>query len=219
MTIQFTDIARATAADGEISAPHLLGLRQLEWDAGRIGREEAEEILTLNRTLSRPSGEWTDFFVEALSAYLLDGSAARDHCSEDAARWLTGALDALGGVATMAELELLVRVIERAERAPETLRHYALKAIEAAVLTGAGPTRVGGRSGQPRITGAECRLARRILFAGQDPIRAGRSATEFLLQIDRATQGGNNSPEWRTLLDMLGDPPEPEIRVSPSISC
>lgn len=212
MTIQFADIARATAADGEISAPHLLALRQLEWDAGRIGREEAEEILALNRTLSRPSGEWTDFFVETLSAYLLDGSAARDRCSEDAARWLTGALDALGGLATMAELELLVRVIERAERAPESLRCYALAAIETAVLTGVGPTRFGGRRGAPRITGAECRLARRILFAGQGPVCASPPAGAFLSRIDRATQGGDNSPEWRALLDAPGG-------VSPSISC
>lgn len=212
MTIQFTDIARTAVAEGEISAPHLLALRQLEWDAGQISRDDAEEILALNRTLSRASGEWTDFFVETLSAYLLDGSAARDRCNEDAARWLTGALDALGGVPTMAELELLVRVIERAERAPETLRCYALAAIETTVLTGTGPTRVGGRRGAPRITGAECRLARRILFAGQGPVHAGRSATEFLSRIDRATRSGDNSPEWRALLDALGG-------VSPNISC
>ncbi|RIV75898.1 hypothetical protein [Pelagerythrobacter aerophilus] len=212
MTIQFADIAHATAADGEISAPHLLALRQLEWDAGRIGREEAEEILALNRTLSRPSGAWTDFFVEALSAYLLDGSGARDHCSEDTASWLTDALDALGGMATMAELELLVRVIERAERVPEALRRYALEAIEAAVLTGTGPTRVSARPGTPRITGAECRLVRRILFAGAGPAHAGPSATEFLSRIDRATRGGDNSPEWRALLDA-------PCGVSPSISC
>lgn len=212
MTIQFADIARATAADGEISATHLLALRQLEWDAGRIGREEAEEILALNRTLSRPSGEWTDFFVETLSAYLLDGSAARDHCSEDAARWLTGTLDKLGGMATMAELELLVRVVERAERVPETLRRYALAAIEATVLTGTGPTRVGERSGPPRITGAECRLAQRILFAGRCRGDASRPAPEFLSRIDRATQGAANSPEWQVLLDAPGG-------VSPSISC
>jgi len=212
MTIQFADIARATAADGEISATHLLALRQLEWDAGRIGREEAEEILALNRTLSRPSGEWTDFFVETMSAYLLDCSDPRDRCSEDAAGWLTGALDALGGLATMAELELLVRVIEHAERAPETLRRYALAAIETAVMTGAGPTRVSPGRGPPRITGAECRLARRIMLAGQGAVHAGVSATEFLSRIDRATQGGDNSPEWPALLDALGG-------VSPSISC
>ncbi|RXZ64618.1 acyl-CoA synthetase family protein [Pelagerythrobacter rhizovicinus] len=212
MTIQFADIARATAADGEISAPHLLALRQLEWDAGRIGRNEAREILALNRTLSRPSGEWTDFFVETLSAHLLDSSDPHDRCSEEAARWLTGALDALGGLATMAELELLVRIIERTERVPETLRCYALAAIETAVLTGTGPTRVGGRRGAPRITGAECRLVRRILFADQGQVHAGPPAEEFLSRIDGATRGGDNSPEWRALLDAPGG-------VSPSTSC
>ncbi len=199
MSIQFTDLARATAADGEISPTHLFALRQLEWDAGRIGRTEAEAILSLNRMLERPSGEWTDFFVETLSAWLLDDTG---HCDGDAARWLTDALDAEGGVATMAELELLVRVIEgaRGDEASESLSRCALERIEATVLTGEGPTRIGGpNSGQPRITGAECRLVRRILFASGGEARMPVAA-EFLPRIDRATRDGDNSPEWPELL-------------------
>lgn len=202
MNIQFADLARSAAACGEISPASLLALRQLGWADGRITRHEAETLLALNRALDHASGEWTDFFVDALCEFVLGDGEPFEAVDECEARWLIGAIDGGGAPVTMAELELLVRLIERALAAPDSLRLYALQQIEAAVLADVGPTRVGTAEGPRHITGAECRLVRRILFAtgGDRPPVPGRPAVETLLRIERAIPQGDNSPEWRSLL-------------------
>lgn len=207
MNIQFADLARSAAACGEISPASLLALRQLGWADGRITRHEAETLLALNRALDHASGahangDWADFFVDALCEFVLGDAEPLEAIDECEARWLIGAIEGGGAPVTMAELELLVRLIERARTVPASLRHYALQQVEAAVLDGAGPTRVGGAEGARHITGAECRLVRRILFAtgGDRPPVATRPAVEALVRIERATLPSDNSPEWRLLL-------------------
>ncbi len=199
--MQFADLARAAAADGDIAPQEIIALRRLGWGDGQITREEAEAIFAINRSIERPSGEWVDFFVEALGEFVLNGTEPRGMCDEDEAQWLMGALDADGRLETMAELELLVRVLERARNVPDTLKHYALGQIEATVLTGTGPTRCGGELSDRQITGAECRLMRRIVFAsgGHGPAAVSRFDAEMLFRIKDATLGADNSPEWRQL--------------------
>lgn len=201
MSIHFADVARSVAADGSIAPGELLALRRLGWGDGRIHREEAEAIFAINRALTETSGEWVDFFVEALGEFVLNGTEPRGMCDEAEAQWLIGALDADGRLETMAELELLVRVIEKARNVPDSLKHYALKQIEAAVLTGTGPTRCGGELSDSHITGAECRIIRRVVFGsgGHGPAAVSRFDAEMLFRIKDAVLGADNSPEWQQL--------------------
>ena len=201
MTMHFADLARSVSADGEISPTDVLALRRLGWGDGQVSPAEAEAIFAINRVISRPSGEWVDFFVEALSEFVLNGSEPRGMCSEDEAQWLMQAIDQDGRLETMAELELLVRVIERAQNVPDSLKHYALRQLEAAVLTGTGPTRCGGELSDTHVTGAECRLMRRLVFAsgGHGPAAVSRFDAEMLFRIKDATLGADNSPEWARL--------------------
>lgn len=201
MTIHFPDLARAVAADGEIAPQEILALRRLGWGDGLISPAEAEAIFTINRALTRPSGEWVDFFVEALGEFVLNGSEPRGMCSEDEATWLMRAIDQDGRLETMAELELLVRVIERAQNVPDSLKHYALRQLEQAVLTGNGPTRCGGELSATHVSGAECRLMRRLVFAsgGDGPAAVSRFDAEMLFRIKDATLDADNSPEWARL--------------------
>ena len=201
MTMHFADLARSVAADGDIAPQEILALRRLGWGDGLISPAEAEAIFAINRALVRPSGEWVDFFVEALAEFVLNGSEPRGMCSEEEAHWLMQAIDQDGRLETMAELELLVRVIERAHNVPESLKHYALRQLEAAVLTGTGPTRCGGELSDTHVTGAECRLMRRLVFAsgGHGPAAVSRCEAEMLFRIKDATRSADNSPEWARL--------------------
>lgn len=201
MTMHFADLTRSVAADGEIAPQEILALRRLGWGDGQISPIEAEAIFDINRALVRPSGEWVDFFVEAIAEFVLNGSEPRGMCSEEEAQWLMQAIDHDGRLETMAELELLVRVIERARNVPDSLKHYALRQLEAAVLTGTGPTRCGGELSDTHVTGAECRLMRRLVFAsgGHGPAAVSRFDAEMLFRIKDATLGADNSPEWARL--------------------
>lgn len=201
MSIQFADLAKRVAQDGQISAEELFSLRQLGWGDGKIYREEAEAIFEINRAITNASAEWVDFFVEAIGEFVLNGSEPRNMCDDDEARWLIGALDHDGKIESMAELELMVRVIERAQNVPEFFKDYVLRQIEQAVMTGIGPTRCGGELSATHISAAECRLLRRIVFAsgGHGPAAVTRKDAELLFRLKDATLQDENSPLWDDL--------------------
>lgn len=201
MSIQFSTLAERVAEDGAVSPAELQDLRQLGWGDGKIHREEAEAIFAINRSLNARSDEWVDFFVEAISEFVLNGSEPRGMCDEDEAKWLIGALDHDGKLDSMAELEVLVRIVEKARNVPELLKHYALRQVEQAVLTGTGPTRHGGDLSATHISAAECRTVRRLVFAsgGHGPAAVTRYDAELLFRLKDETLYEENAPQWDDL--------------------
>lgn len=201
MTYQFRALAEQAQADGQISAAEILSLRRDGWADGRIEAAEAEAIFVLNDHLAERTAEWSDFFVEALSEFVLSGGSPRGFVSETQAEWLVSRLDRAGKVETLAELELLGRLFDKAERLPDRLKTYAIGEIERIVLTGTGPTRDGGTVDAARITSAECRLLRRFIFsfASDTPGGVSRAEAEMLFRLKDATLGADNAPEWAGL--------------------
>ncbi|KPL69126.1 hypothetical protein SZ64_14025 [Erythrobacter sp. SG61-1L] len=201
MSVQFSNLAAQVAEDGKVTPEDILALRRLGWESGDITLHEAEAIFELNRRLADPTPEWVDFFVEALGEFIVNGTPPKGYVDEGEAAWLIEALDKDGQLESMAELELLVRVMERAINVPASLKHYALKQIEHAVLLGTGPTRDGGALSDQHITDAECRLLRRIIFSsgGLGAASASREDAEMLFRIKDATLGKPNSAEWTRL--------------------
>lgn len=198
MTTQFLDLAQRAAADGQITAEGILALRREGWGDGIITRAEAEALFTLNSALTERSNEWVDFFVEAIGEFVLNGTPPRLQCNDEEAEWLIAQVDADGKVDSMAELEALVRIIERAENVPERLKTYVLEQIERAVLTGTGPTRHGGDLSATHISSAECRIIRRVIFASGShaPAAVSRFEAEMLFRLKNATLADENAPEW-----------------------
>ncbi|ASJ90083.1 hypothetical protein [Porphyrobacter sp. CACIAM 03H1] len=201
MTTQFIDIARRAAADGQITAEGLLALRREGWGDGIITRAEAEALFAVNNALVERSPEWCDFFVEAIGEFVLNGTPPRLQCSLEEAEWLISQIDHDGVVDSMVELETMVRIIERAENVPDRLKNYVLDQIEREVLTGTGPTRCGGELAATRITAAECRIIRRVIFAsgGCAPAAVSRFEAEMLFRLKDATLAEENAAEWDDL--------------------
>jgi hypothetical protein len=201
MTTQFIAVAEAAAADGRITAEELLALRREGWGDGIITRAEAEALFALNTALKDRSAEWCDFFVEAVGEFVLNGTPPRLQCSVEEAEWLIAQIDHDGVIESMVELETLVRIIERAENVPERLKNYVLAQIEREVLTGTGPTRCGGELAATRITAAECRILRRVIFAGGGcaPAAVSRFEAELLFRLKDATLAEENAAEWDDL--------------------
>ena len=198
VTTQFLDLAQRAAADGQITADGILALRREGWGDGIITRAEAEALFILNSALTERSAEWVDFFVEAISEFVLNGTPPRLQCNLEEAEWLIAQVDADGKVDSMAELEALVRIVERAENVPDRLKNYVLEQIEREVLTGTGPTRHGGDLSATHISSAECRIIRRVIFAGggHGPAAVSRFEAEMLFRLKDATLADENAPEW-----------------------
>lgn len=201
MTVQFADIARQAAADGVVSADEILALRRASWEDGSIGPDEADAIFALNDALTDRSRQWTDFFVEAIGEFVVNGTEPKGYVSQENADWLIARIDRDGRLDGLTELELLVRVLERALNAPASLKAYALAQVERAVLTGEGPTRRDGMLEPGRINHAEAQILRRVLFApaGDGPASVSRDEAELLFRLKDATLGAANAPEWKQL--------------------
>lgn len=201
MTYQFRALAEQAQADGRITAEEILGLRRDGWADGRIEPAEAEAIFVLNDHLAERTNEWADFFVEAITEYVLAGGNPRGFVGEDQADWLIGRLDRDGRVDSLVELELLAELFEKAQAVPERLKAYALAQVEQAVLTGAGPTRDGGQLAPGCITPAECRLLKRYIysFTSDAPGGVSRAEAEMLFRLKDATLGADNAAEWPDL--------------------
>ncbi|HQS70983.1 MAG: hypothetical protein B7Y36_05360 [Novosphingobium sp. 28-62-57] len=201
MTLHFRALAAQAAEDSAISAQEILALRRAAWPDGKIDPEEAEAIFILNDQIKEPTREWSDFFLEALVEFVVNGTDPRGHISSENARWLIERVSHDGKVDSLTELELLVRVLEKAYSAPDALRMFVLEQIEREVLTGEGPTRCGGMLDPGSITAAECTLIRRTIFAsgGDRPAGVSQSEAEMLFRLKDETLGANNAPAWERL--------------------
>ena len=201
MTTHFTELAKAAAVDGKVCAEEVLALRRQGWGDGIIARDEAKALFALNNSIDERSQEWYDFFVEAISEFVLNASQPRLQCDDKEARWLIQQIDRDGVVDSMAELEAIVRVIERAENVPSFLKDYVIEQVEKAVLLGTGPTRCGGELSDTHITRAEAEILRRVVFAsgGYGPAAVSRFEAEMLFRLKDATAAEANAPEWDEL--------------------
>ncbi len=201
MTTHFTELARRAADDGTVCADEVLAMRRQGWGDGIIARDEAEALFALNDALDDRTDEWCDFFVEAIGEFVLNGTPPRLQCDDAEARWLIDKVDHDGVLESMVELETLVRIIERAENTPNTLKDYVLKQIEREVLTGTGPTRFGGELSATHISTAECNVLRRVIFAsgGHGPAAVTRFDAEMLFRLKDETLADANAPEWDDL--------------------
>ena len=182
-----------------LSGDELRALRAQVWSGGSVSAAEADKLFDMNRSVE-PSPEWTDFFVEALSEYMLSQGEPRGYVTEDEATWLIRQLNRDGKVQSGAELELIVKLLEHAEYAPSSLRRFALAVVEKTIVQGEGPTR-SGEAAPGRIDDAEVALIRRLIFApaGDGPAKVSAAEAEMLFRIKDATLGKDNSPEWKRL--------------------
>lgn len=201
MTTHFTELAQRASVDGVVTPEELLSLRRQGWGDGIMTREEAEAIFAVNNVLTERDEEWCNFFVEAIGEFVLNGSEPRLQCSRDEAQWLIAQVDHDGVIESMAELECIVRIIERAQNVPDLLKNYVLEQVEKEVLTGTGPTRCGGELSSTHITAAECQIMRRTIFAsgGHGPAAASRFDAEMLFRLKDETSAEDNAPEWDEL--------------------
>lgn len=201
MTVYFADLARQAAADGAISAEDILALRRSGWGDGVLQAEEADALFELNDSLTTPTAAWSDFFVEAIGEYVVNGTAPKGYVSEDNAIWLIARIDRDGALDSLTELELLVRVFERGVNAPEALKAYVLDQVEKSVLTGSGPTRRDGDLTPGHVNAAEAAILRRVLFApaGDGPASVSCREAELLFRLKDATLGAANALEWKSM--------------------
>lgn len=200
MSFSFSDFAAALKAGARISADDVLAVRRWVWPDGKVSDDEAGALFALNRLAADPAPEWPDFFLEALCDYVVNGKEPRGYIDDANAAWLIDQVERGGGPIGRVELELVVKVVERALNCPAALKSWALAQIEAAVLTGEGPTRAG--PARTNVVDAdEAKLLRRLVFAagGDGALGVSRDEAETLWRLKDACRDADNAPEWKSL--------------------
>jgi hypothetical protein len=196
-----TAALRGLADSGRITPDDVLMLRREVFGDGVVSRAEAEKLFALDRACRERCTEWTEFFVEALTDFIVHQEKPRGYVSGEQADWLIGAIAENGIVETESELELLVAILEKAKSSPEKLSAYALEQVEHAVLDGSGSLGRRGNLTPCKINNSEVQLLRRILYAfgGDGNIAVTRAEAEALFRLNDRTADAENDPEWNEL--------------------
>ena len=193
---------QAILARGKITADDVLQLRQRVFMKGIVTSQDAEMVFALNDRLgSKADPSWIHFFIEALTDYLVNQAEPRGYMSEANADWLINRIARSGQVDTLSELELLVKILEKAKESPVKLVRFALDQVRLGVVGGKGTIGRNHNAEAGAITEGEVELVRRMLYAfGSDGnIAVTKQEAEVLFDINDATSELDNHPAWSDL--------------------
>ncbi|RUV66409.1 hypothetical protein EOA78_34355, partial [Mesorhizobium sp. M5C.F.Cr.IN.023.01.1.1] len=189
------------ASKNRITAEDVVMLRREVFGDGVVTRGEAEALFALDATAKDKCAQWPDFFIEAVTDFIVHQEKPAGYISQDNADWLVRAISRDGMVDSRTELELLVHVLEKAKSSPNGLCAYALEQVAHAVIDGKGSLMHDGKLVPGLIAKAEVELLRRILYAhgGDGNIAITRAEAEMLFKINERTAAADNDPSWNDL--------------------
>lgn len=186
---------------GSIRDVDVLRLRSAFYSDGTISAEEAETLFQLNEVCSIQDQSWPEFFVEAVTDYLVNQAEPEGYLMADDAKRLIARVSKDDCIARKTELDLIVNVLDKSRWSPVSLSGFALKQVKRAVVDGDGPLRAGQVAEKGKITEPEVELVRRILYAfgGDGNIAVTRPEAEVLFDINDAIANPQANPAWTDL--------------------
>ncbi|CAN0368723.1 unnamed protein product, partial [Phaeothamnion confervicola] len=178
------------AADGRISDTEAVEVRRAIFPDGAVSRAEAEALFHLNERVKGDDPAWDACFVEAICDHLMLADEPQGHVTEEGAYWLETRIGRDGVVEGPTELELVLKLMEKAQSCPTRLHEFARKSALHAIRQN------GGTIGEFDLV-----IIRRVLFAaaGAGNIAITREEAEWLFEIDEATAGNPHVSGWRDL--------------------
>jgi hypothetical protein len=179
----------------------ILLLKRVFYEDGVVSADEANLLFSMHQGCTVRHADWPDFFVDAITDYLVFQEAPRGYLTAANANWLAARTSTDGKVATKTEIDLLINALEKARWAPVSLSRFALEQVKHAVVTGEGPLRKGKPVSAGRISECEVDLIRRILygFGGDGHVAVTRSEADVLFDIDEAVAGSPPNAIWTDL--------------------
>lgn len=197
-----SDEIQAILANGRIAHDDVLRLRHRVFWKGVVTPQDADTLFALNdRLAAHCAPSWPEFFVEALTDYVVHQAEPSGYISDANADWLIACISRSGHVDTATELEILVRALEHAKLSPIALVAFALEQVKWGVVEGKGA--LGRNRALPPgvVEETEVDVVRRILYAfgGDGNIAVTRQEAEILFDINDATAQADNHPTWPDL--------------------
>jgi hypothetical protein len=188
-------------AQGQITDADVQKLRRAYYADSRIDADEARALIELHRTAATHSPVWTDCLVEMLTDFVVNQSSPEGYVTVEHADWLKANITSDGRVASRAEFELLVNVLDKSRWSPQSLVKFALEQVRDSVVHGVGVLAAPDRPNVAEVNEAEVEVLRRIIYAfgGDSNITITQAEAEILFDINDATVGAANADSWRDL--------------------
>lgn len=184
-----------------VNLEDVLILRRQVWPDGAISKSEAEMLFRINDAVESSCGEWDDFFIEALTTFLVEQAHPEGFVSEGDAGWFERLILNDGKIDGATELEALVAVLERAKHVPHRLEMLALETVRDAVLNGDDVLLANDMLEKGVIGDPEVSLLRRVLYAtgGSRGDAISLDEAELIFDLNDATAGQTSCAAWTTL--------------------
>ncbi len=197
----FGPYAELLKTPGVIGPQDVRHFRREVFQDGIVSQLEADAIFALNDAITNKCPEWNEFFIEAMTDFTVNQAEPRGYVSHQNAKWLVNRISHDGVVDTSCELELLVRVMARANECPPALAGFALAQVAFAVVQGQGPLARDMHLTKGVIGAAEVELLRTILYAagGSNGLSISRQEAEILFDLNEYTDQARNDPSWQDL--------------------
>lgn len=188
-------------SNGSVSDQDVLNLRRDFYSDDVISLEEANKLFKINDSCAKQTLTWVDFYLEAITLFIVDQVEPKGYISDENAHWLIESIAADGKINSATELELLILIIEKASFSPPHLAEFTLLQVKEAVLNGSGLTRRNLKLTPGVIGEAEIQLISRILYAisGDGGAGISRTEAEILFDLNDQTLEAENDPKWSNL--------------------
>ena len=191
----------AIAARNRITADDVLFLRRNVYQDGMSSRGEVENLFALDGACQEKSPEWAQFLIEATCDYIVHQEKPEGYLSEDNSAWLCRLIVRDGRIDRATELELMVRVLEKAKSAPASFADFVLAQTQSAISDPRGALAAQDGNGMARITGQAAALVRRVLYAmgGHSNVAITKAEAEMMFNLNDRTSASGNDPAWNQL--------------------
>lgn len=186
---------------GTIEDVDVLRLKSALQTDCQLGADEAEALIALNETCQGQATAWVPFYVETVAEYFVSQLEPEGYLTAEKAKLLTDRIAPEGAVARKSDLDLLIRVLDKARWSPVSLSRLALQQVLRAVVSGDGPLRQGSRDQAGTIRECEVELVRRIIYAfgGERPVSITRQEIGVLFDINEAIADPQANAAWSDL--------------------
>ncbi|KGE00618.1 MULTISPECIES: hypothetical protein [Rhizobium/Agrobacterium group] len=199
---RFSFPACVIAGKGRIVADDVLMLRKYAFPDGIRSSNDALALFALNEACPESGPEWTAYFIESLTMFLVYGSTPEGVIDDGKAAWLMRTITTDGAIHSALELELLLHTMEVASEVPESLSAFVLDQVRLAL----GPDPRGayhaGRPAAEGISAYDLAYIWRVLRGALERGRLVLSPLEALVlrEIDRLAAPSDHHPAWREMM-------------------
>lgn len=199
---RFSFPACAIAGKGRITADDVLMLRKYAFPDGIRSSDDALMLFALNEACPESGPEWTTYFVESLTMFLVHGSTPAGVIDDGKAGWLMRAIASDGAIHSALELELLLHAMEVASEVPESLSAFLLDQVRLALVPDACGAYHAGRPAAEGISAYDLAYIWRVLRGALQRGRLMLSPLEALVlrEIDRLAAPSDHHPVWREMM-------------------